>query len=134
MPPPVRIAVVATSHVLIVCTDAVRAQMEASLATVDPDSVGPVMTSPVAFTATPTVVVGWCTVWGMDADQRRRLLTAYGQQGWRPLLGTEGDIMTPGAVVPPWPAQRFWMFDADAWPVPSALASLGLVTQDQGRE
>lgn len=110
------------------CTEAVRGQMNATLAQIDPTSTGDVMLAEVALASAPYVTVGRWSSWAMTDDHRAKVLREYAQQGWRPLIGAEGRTILPADTVPPWGTQRFYLFDGVAWPRPwDALDRLGLV-------
>lgn len=124
-----------TTRLIIVCSEAVRQQMNDTLNTIDPSSTGDVMVVPVALETDPTVAVGRWASWAMDDATHQAVLKAYAQQGWRPLQGSEGTVHQPGDVIPAWGTQRFWLFDGLTWERPhDALAALGLVVWDDGGE
>lgn len=116
---------VVTTRLIIVCTAAVRAQMNATLNQIDPSSTGDVMTAPLAAPSDPVTPVGFWTSWAMPDEHRGAILRAYGQQGWRPLVGSEGVVLGPGHAVPAWRSQRFWLLDGTV-PYLDVLAALGL--------
>ncbi len=115
-----------TTRLLIVCTEAVRVQMNSTLSAIDPTSSGDVMVAALALPSSPDQTAGRWTSWAMTEEHRQAILRAYGQQGWRPLMGTEGQVLASGDTVPPWGSQRFWLFDG-AWSSSAVLRSLGLV-------
>lgn len=119
---------IAETRLIIVCTDAVKAQMNNMLNKIDPASSGDVLTAGLALPETPEVIVGWWTSWAMTNDQKGLVLQSYAQQGWQPLKGSERDVLQPGDVVPAWGTQRFWSFDGTTWVrVYDVLDRLGLV-------
>lgn len=118
---------VTTTRLLIVCAEAVRAQMNATLGAIDPSSAGDVMHAAVALPSAPGTVVGRWTSWALTDEQRGAILQAYAQQGWRPLKGSEGRVHQPGETIPAWGSQRFWLFDGVTWTSPmDVLAALQL--------
>lgn len=118
---------VPTTRLLIVCTAAVQTQMNATLAQIDPTSTGDVMTVGLALPSDASTAVGYWTSWAMLDEHRVAILRAYGQQGWRPLRGSEGVVLGPVDAVPAWGTQRFWLFDGTTVPYSDVLAALGLM-------
>lgn len=106
---------VTTTRLIIVCTEAVRDQMNATLNSIDPESTGDVMTAGLALPADPYLVVGYWTSWAMPARHKSSILAAFNSAGWAPLRGSEGVVHHPGDTLPAWGTQRFWMFDGMTW-------------------
>ena len=108
--------------------------MNATLNSIDPESVGDVMTSGLALPGTPSVPVGFWTSWAMPDAHRNAIVRAYGQLGWRPLVGSEGQVLGAASAVPAWGLQRFWLFDGLTVSSERVLDALGLVTLTSGGE
>lgn len=120
--------IIATRNLLIVCKTAFVDQMNASLASID--SSGDTTVFEVALTQRGgTTVVAYWTSWGMNEGQYTKILQVFGQQGWRPLRGSEGTVLGPTDPVPAFSTnQRFWVWNADTTPSQHVLTSLGLAT------
>lgn len=122
--------IVATRNLLIVCKAAFVGDMNAALATIDSGGDPEVLKVPLttAGDATQAVVARW-TSWGMNEGQYTKILQVFGQQGWRPLRGSEGTVLGPTDPVPAFSTdQRFWVWNADTTPPQRPLTSLGLAT------
>lgn len=118
---------VVTTRLIIVCHEAVVAQMRDTLAKAAPGS-GATMQAGVALPSDPHTRIGSWTSWAMEDGTRKNIVAAFASTGWSPLKGSEGAIHVPSDVVPAWGSQRFWLFEADAYSSPYApLIDLGLV-------
>lgn len=121
-----------TTGLYIVVADAAVAQMNLTLDKIDPTNVGDIVTTRVALRSAPAVPVGRYCHWRLTDGHRAAILRAYGQEGWRPLRGSEGTVHVPGDVIPAWGTQRFWLFDSSAWGSSGVLSALGLTADIAG--
>lgn len=117
---------VPTTRLIIVCTEATVAKMNATLNIIDPSSTGDVMVATLSLLATPEVVTGrWCS-WAMSDTTKSDIMKAFGSQGWRPLTGSESKILEIADPVPAWGTQRFWTWNGLTVPPQHVLDRLGL--------
>ncbi len=124
--------IIATSSLLIVCKEGFVAQMNATLATIDSAGSPNVLSAELCQRTSPSgpVVARW-TLWKMDDEQRSSITVAFGQDGWRPLRGSEGKALGPGDPVPAFSTnQRWWLWDGQTTSPSHALSSLGLTPLD----
>ena len=119
---------VAETRLIIVCVAAVRDQINATLNQIDPTSVGDIVRVGLRLTGTAgTIPDAYWTSWAMTNDSRAAILKAWAQQGWRPLRGSEGTVLTTTDGVAAFGTQRFWMFDGQVG-YGNVLTALGLET------
>lgn len=125
-------APVPTVRLMIVCTEAVRAQVNGTVNSIDPSSTGDVMVASLSLPSTPTVVAGrWCS-WAMSDVVKTDIVKAFAGQGWRPLLGSESRILELADPIPAWGTQRFWTWNGATVPPRHVLDGLGLVPTRSG--
>ena len=117
---------VPTTRLIIVCTEATAAKMNATLNTIDSSSTGDVMVATLSLISAPEVVVGRWSSWAMSSTNKSDILRAFASQGWRPLQGSESKILELADPVPAWGTQRFWVWNGDTVPPRHVLDSLGL--------
>ena len=126
--------IVATTSLWIICKEAFVPQMNASLATIDSGGSTEVLSSGLCAVSAPAgpIVARW-TGWNMDDDQRSRINQVFGQQGWRPLRGTEGTVLQASGAPANFTTsvERFFVFDGaiPSEQMPTILFIMGITPQ-----
>lgn len=134
MTTPTQKTIFTTNALLIVCKAEFRNQMNTSLATVDSSGSTEVLNVPLTLASSPEIygsetIVAYWTNWAMDDTQRSNMNQLFGQQGWRPLRGSEGVVLGPTDPVPSFSTnQRFWTWNGRTVLNSRPLLTLGLRT------